>query len=158
MKFILNSSIYTLPTMNNLKLWSKASSDKCHLCGNRDRTHHCLSSCKVSLDQKRYTWRHDNLIRYIVESVDTDRYTVFSDIPGFQTPNGGSIPATMVVTTLKPDVVIVDEKLKEVKLFELTVNWESNSVKNNTYKNDKYAHLLSDITTHKPSLTAYEVG
>ena len=158
MKFILNSNIHTLPTMNNLKLWSKASSDKCHLCGNRDNTHHCLSNCKVSLDQKRYTWRHDNLIRYIVDSVDTDRFTVFSDIPGFQTPNGGSIPASMAITTLKPDVVIVDENSKKVNMFELTVNWESNSEKNNTYKSNKYAHFLSDITTHSPTITPFEVG
>ena len=116
MKFILNSNIHTLPTMNNLKLWKKASSDKCHLCKNRDSTLHCLSGCKVSLDQKRYTWRHDNLIRYIVECVDTARFTVYSDIPGFQTPNGGSIPAAMCVTLLKPDVVIVDENLKKVHM------------------------------------------
>ena len=158
MKFILNSSIHTLPTMNNLKLWSKTFSDRCHLCGNRDGTFHCLSNCKVSLDQKRYTWRHDNLIRYIVDSIDRDRFTVFSDIPGFQTPNGGSVPASMTVTTLKPDVVIVDTKQKKVDMFELTVNWESNSVKNNIYNSDKYAHFVKDITTHKASVTAFEVG
>ena len=158
MKFILNSNIHTLPTMNNLKQWKKASSDKCHLCKNRDSTLHCLSGCKVSLDQKRYTWRHDNLIRYIVECVDTARFTVYSDIPGFQTPNGGSIPAAMCVTLLKPDVVIVDEKLRKVHMFELTVNWESNCLKNNRYKMDKYAHFLTDITTYTPSITAFEVG
>jgi len=41
---------------------------------------------------------------------------------------------------------------------ELTVNWESNCVKNNIYKSDKYAHFVNDITTHKASVTAFEVG
>ena len=158
MKFILNSSIHTLPTMNNLKQWKKASSDRCHLCKNKDSTFHCLSGCKVALDQERYTWRHDNIVRYIVDCVDTDKYTVYSDLPGFRTANGGSIPATMCVTLQKPDVVIVDETKKEVHMFELTVNWESLCDKNNSYKNDKYAHFLTDITTHKPSRTAFEIG
>ena len=131
MKFILNSSIHTLPTINNLKLWNKTFSDQCGLCGNRDSTHHCLSNCKVSLNQKRYTWRHDNLIKYIVDSVDISKFSVFSDIPGFQTTNGGSLPADMAVTTLKPDVVLLDHKEKTVHLFQLTVNWKSNSKKKN---------------------------
>ena len=65
-KFILNSTIHTLPTQNNLKLWNKTSSDKCILCGNRDSTLHTLSACKHSLEGGRYTWRHDNIINYIV--------------------------------------------------------------------------------------------
>ena len=54
MKFLLNSFIHTLPTQNNLKLWNKTLSDKCHLCSNRDSTLHCLSGCSVSLTQGRY--------------------------------------------------------------------------------------------------------
>ena len=45
-----------------------------------------------------------------------------------------------------------------MNMFELTVNWESNSEKNNTYKSNKYAHFLSDITTHSPTITPFEVG
>ena len=41
MKFILNSTIHTLPTQNNLKLWGKRTSDKCKLCG----THGFYTSC-----------------------------------------------------------------------------------------------------------------
>ena len=43
-------------------------------------------------------------------------------------------------------------------MFELTVNWESNCLKNNGYKMDKYAHFLTDITTYIPSITAFDVG
>ena len=34
MKFTLNSFTNTLPTRDNLKLWGKNFSDKCHLCKN----------------------------------------------------------------------------------------------------------------------------
>ena len=64
----------------------------------------------------------------------------------------------MAVTTLKPDMVIMDHKEKTIHLFELTVNWESNSEKNNTYKSEKYPQFLKDITKYKPSLTAFELG
>ena len=32
MKFILNASINTLPTQNNLKRWNKTFTDKCTIC------------------------------------------------------------------------------------------------------------------------------
>ena len=66
--------------------------------------------------------------------------------------------ASMPVTNLKPDVVIVDTKQKKVGMFKLTLIWESNCVKNNIFKSDKYAHFVNDITTHKASLTAIYVG
>ena len=53
---------------------------------------------------------------------------------------------------------IVDDIKKEVHMFELTVNWETLCDKNNKYKNDRYAHILTDITIHTPSRTAFEVG
>ena len=65
-KFLLNSTIHTLPTMNNLKLWNKTVSDQCLLCKNRDSTLHTLNGCKIMLDQGRYTYRHDNILNYIV--------------------------------------------------------------------------------------------
>ena len=68
MKFLLNSFINTLPTQDNLKLWSKTFSDKCHLCKNKDSSLHCLNGCKIALRQGRFTWRHDNIITYIVNS------------------------------------------------------------------------------------------
>ena len=110
MKFLLNSFTNTLPTQDNLKLWGKTCSDKCHLCKNRDSTTHCLNGCTVSLNQGRF----------IVQSVDTCKYKAYSDLPGHGTSNGGSLPPSMVVTNLKPDIVIVDENKKEAKIFELT--------------------------------------
>ena len=60
-KFLLNSTIHTLPTMNNLKLWNQSVSDQCLLCKNCDSTLHTLNGCKLILDQGRYTCRHDSI-------------------------------------------------------------------------------------------------
>ena len=61
-------------------------------------------------------------LNYIVSKIDTSKYSVFSDISGYQATNGGTIPVTMTVTQLKPDLVIVNEKEKTVDIFELTVH------------------------------------
>ena len=59
MKFILNATLDTLPTNANLKQWGKSPTDKCPLpgCGVRQTTAHLLSSCRVSVDQGRMTFR-----------------------------------------------------------------------------------------------------
>ena len=64
----------------------------------------------------------------------------------------------MTITSLKPDIVIIDEESRSVMIVELTVPFETNINKRHTDKSNKYAHFLSDITTYKPSVTAFEVG
>ena len=157
-KFLLNSTIHTLPTMNNLKLWNKSVSDQCLLCKNCDSTLHTLNGCKVMLDQGRYTYRHDSILNFIVSKIDSQLYKVYCDIQGHQTTNGGTIPATMTVTALKPDIVIVNEKTKTVEIFELTVPFETNIKSRNKFKANKYAHFATDISTYKAIITAFEVG
>ena len=53
------------------------------------------------LDTQRYTWRHNNLINYIANSVDP-KFKMFSDLQGCETAGGGTIPADLCVTNLKP--------------------------------------------------------
>ena len=74
------------------------------------------------------------------------------------TSNGGTIPPNMALTTLKPDIVIVDDKNKTVDIFELTVPFEGNIKKRNLEKSNKYAHFVSDIKTYKATVIAFEVG
>ena len=64
----------------------------------------------------------------------------------------------MVVTNLKPVIVIIDDKKKEAKLFKLTCPIEHNIHKQRKYKSDKYAHFKTDIKTHKTKVCAFEVG
>ena len=58
--FAINSSIDTLPTLRNLKLWGKKMSSNCKLCGNTQTLLHVLAGCKTMLDQGRYTCRHNS--------------------------------------------------------------------------------------------------
>ena len=156
MKFLLNSFINTLPTQNNLKLWNKTFSDKCIICKNRDSTLHCLNGCKVMLNQSRYTWRHDNVLRYIHDSIDQSKVKVYSDLDGCMTENGSTIPSYLTITSLKPDLVIIDQST--VNIFELTIPFETNINARHVYKTNKYAHYLADITLLTPHLEAFEIG
>ena len=157
LKFMLNASIDTLPTPANLKRWKCTTSDKCKLCGNRGTTNHYLNCCKIMLDTQRYTWRHNNLINFIVNSVDT-KHTVFSDLPGCEAAGGGTIPADLCVTNLKPDIVIIDNEKKTLHIFELTVPLTSNIDQRHAEKSQKYAHFLTDITGYKCTVNCFEVS
>ena len=98
MKFTQNASINTLPTQDNLKLWNKSTCDKCALCGNRNSTLHTLSGCKIALNQRRYTWRHDNIVKYISDSINTTKYTVSADIEVYRNATGGTLDPALAVT------------------------------------------------------------
>ena len=65
---------------------------------------------------------------------------------------------TLVVSTLKPDVVIVDNVKKEVVIYELTSPFEKNIDRQHKNTCDKYAHLETDIKSHKTTVVAFEVG
>ena len=161
MKFILNSTLDTLPHNVNLKAWGKSPSDRCPLpgCGGRQSTCHILSTCAVSRNQGRMTWRHDNILTYFSQVVDKSKYEVYIDIPGHKTASAGTIPAEVGLVTLdRPDIVILDRKENCLHFWELTVSFETNFDFAHTTKQNKYAYLLTDVTTFKPSVTAFEIG
>ena len=86
------------------------------------------------------------------------KFTCCIDIPGYQTPNGGTLPPDCVVTTLKPDVVIIDKTNKKMDIFELTVSGESRLEISHSLKTEKYQHFVTDVTSYKTSVTAFEIG
>ena len=157
LKFLLNASIDTLPTAANLKRWKKSSSDLCKLCKRRQTTSHILNACKVSLDTGRYTWRHNCIVNYIVNSCD-EKFTVYSDLPGHTAPGGGSIPPELCVTVQKPDIVIIDKHKKSIHLFELTCPLEEHIDTRHMEKSNKYAHFVTDIAQYQCTVNAFEVS
>ena len=112
MKFILNASLDSLPTRVNLLQWGKSLTDKYTNCHSRETTNHIINCCKTYLDQGRYTWRHDNILNYIANSIDTSKCDFHIDIKDYQTSAGGTIPANFHITPLKPDIVIIDHTKK----------------------------------------------
>jgi hypothetical protein len=158
LKFLVNSVIDTLPTAANLVRWKKSSSDKCKLCRGRQTTAHCLNICKVAMETGRWTWRHNNIVNYVVSSLDTSKFTVHSDIEGHETAGGGTVPPEVTVTNLKPDITIWDKTNNKFEMFELTVPLDVNISQRNLDKSNKYAHFTTDITHIKTTVTAFEVS
>ena len=62
--FCLASTFDTLPSPTNLKKWRITTEAVCTLCS-KDvcTTAHILGVCKVSLQQGRYTFRHDTVLQ-----------------------------------------------------------------------------------------------
>ena len=75
-----------------------------------------------------------------------------------QTPAAGTLPPNIIVTNLKPDIVIIDKSKKEVNIFELTVPAEHRIKKAHALKYEKYQHFISDIKTHTVNLIPFEIG
>ena len=90
--------------------------------------------------------------------LDKQKYKCFIDLEGQQTGAGGTIPANMLVTLQKPDIVIIEQKTKAVTLFELTVPGETRLETAHTLKVDRYSHFISDIKSHTVSVIPFEVG
>ena len=62
------------------------------------------------------------------------------------------------VTPERSDIVIHDRQTKELLVFELTVPFETNISAANTRKNEKYSHLITDITSADVKLIPFEIG
>ena len=105
----------------------------------------------------KYLWRHNNTINYIFQSVDTDKFKVYADLPG-HTINGGTIPADLCITAEKPDIVIMDQKTNTLYVIELTVPFESNIEARHTEKSNKYAHFSLDIAAMNTNVVCFEIG
>ena len=64
--FVLNASINSVRTPDMLKLWGYKQSAACPLCEASPCTlHHILVNCSYALNQKRYNWRHDSVLKNI---------------------------------------------------------------------------------------------
>ena len=76
--FCLASTYDTLPSSTNLKRWRITTEAMCTLCSKDvSTTAHILGAvqilgaCKVSLQQRRYTFRHDTVMRQVIEALKT---------------------------------------------------------------------------------------
>ena len=67
-------------------------------------------------------------------------------MPGFEAPHGGTIPPHILVTNLRPNLFIVNEAEKKAIVFELTGPWDSNVARSHSFKEEKYAPLVADLS------------
>ena len=151
LKFALNAGLNTLPTLDNLKRWGKRVNDRCPFCGNIQTLLHVLSNCNVSLEQGRYTWRHNSVLKSIIDNIHPlldPSFKLFSDLPGLEAPQGGTIPPHVLVTNFKPDLFLISETKACAVIFELTCPWDSNIQRSHEFKEEKYAPLVADLSRH----------
>ena len=109
-----------------------------------------MSNCSTALTQGRYTWRHNSFLISIINLLRPylkAGFTLFSDMPGHQAPHGGTVPPHILVTASKPDIFIFNEQSSEVVVFELTCPWDSNIARSHSYKSEKYAPLIADLSS-----------
>ena len=59
-------------------------------------------------------------MHYEITKVKPDHITIFTDIPG-KDFNGGTIPADIITTGQRPDIVLISRKEKKIALLKLTV-------------------------------------
>ena len=126
------------------------------MCRRRETANHVINGCPVSLDQGRYTYRHNSVINYIVNDVDSKCtvYSICQDIWPLEMARSPQI----CVTVEKPDIVILDNHKNEIHLFELTGPSEHIIEKRHLEKNNKYAHFIQDCTDYKCTVNCFEVS
>ena len=112
------------------------------------------------LEQGRYTWRHNNVLnllyKFMKEAFD-DTYTVFADLPEI---GHCTIPPHVILTSQRPDIVILSETKKDIVIVELSVPFEMNIETRHVQKCNKYAPLVNDIVNqgYNCQLICLEVG
>ena len=125
--FTLRAGTDTLPTPLNLKRWKYKADARCTLCCNTNPTvHHILSNCPVSLNQGRFTWRHDCALAAIQKGIQAHlppEISLIADLPGSRACEHpvSAIPDRILVTSARPDIVLITESEKKIDLLELTI-------------------------------------
>ena len=69
LKFLLNSTLNTLPTADNLRRWGVTTDGICSLCGLTENLKHVLCGCSYSLNQGRYKWRHNKVLQTLFDTI-----------------------------------------------------------------------------------------
>ena len=166
LSFAVRSAIDYLPTLKTWRLGEKETTlNVLKLCGNHETLLHVLNNCSTSLNQGRYTWRHNSILRHTLTTIkgligsENNDITIFSDLAGFTTTRG-TLPVNVIVSKLKPDMVIYNRHENSIHLVELTVPFETNINKAHDRKLKKYLDLVSDIADNGfiCDLTCFEVG
>ena len=73
-----------------------------------------------------------------------DNCEILADLPGMD-QNGSTIPPDILLTTSRPDLVILNREDKKIFLLELTCSFESNVDSANITKTLKYTQIKQDI-------------
>eukprot|EP00744_Colponema_vietnamica_P001229 GILI01002063.1.p1 GENE.GILI01002063.1~~GILI01002063.1.p1 ORF type:complete len:653 (+),score=62.22 GILI01002063.1:377-2335(+) len=142
----------------------------CPLCKNKQQDlYHILNGCQKALELGRYTYRHNKVLRLIVERLKlahADKpHLLYADLDGWRAEFPTKIPEELK-GTYKPDILLevnVDNGI-ELVIIELSCPFElqANLQYRHGMKVNKYQPFVEGITTTKKyskvSLHCIEVG
>ena len=162
LKFSLNAVQDTLPHNDSLSRWRKKEglSSNCKLCGGKQTLLHVLNNCPRALNLRRYNERHDKVLEGIANFITDnlpENYKILADLPGSQ---AYLFPPHIATTDVRPDIVVWNDNIREVWVFELTVCFETGIDEAHNRKMVRYSDLMEMITAASwdGSLVTLEVG
>ena len=156
LKFAQNASIDTLPTNGNLHTWGKKTRDTCTLCGaHRQSLLHVLNHCQVAMDLRRYSERHDEVLKVFGDAIKASLQPDFSVTINLPMQNY-RFPHHITPTNMRP---WWNDVQRELWLFELTISYDSLLAEARERKRAKYQDLVEAgrAAGYKTELTV-EVG
>ena len=121
----------TLPTQSNLTKWGISSSSDCSFCLSPETLLHIVAGCKSYLDQGRFTWRHDSVLKFIANSLTAVNGKLYSDLPEYLNPS------IIIGDKFRPDLLFILPS-NHLYILELTIGYESNLSSNSLRKKTKY--------------------
>src|SRR6266516_2353160 len=147
-----------LPTLHNLKLWNRSSTNLCTRCGGDQTNKHVLSNCSSPDALAQYTDRHnlilEIIVKWIVPQLKSD-HTLYSDL---RVP--GARPVCDIFNGYRPDLAIVSST--KIVVGELIVCHETNLQRSRDYKLQKYSQLAaakaSEFKRHEVLVHTIEVS
>ena len=114
----------------NLQKWKQNDSPNCLLCNKKETQLHLFNNCEAVL--KRYEWRHNSIIKTIMNNLKTFRsedFKIYADINGFESTNAlfkSSRPSepSAEMYRQRADIAILGKR--RIIIIELTCPFETN--------------------------------
>ena len=129
----------TLANKKNLYMWKLATTPDCPFCLQSESLLHVVAGCKSYLEQGRYTWRHNTVLKFLAQTLPSLQPSkLFVDLPGYLSPS------ILTGESLRPDMLLSIED-KCLYIIELTVGFETNLERNAERKEIKYRPLLKQF-------------
>ena len=76
--------IFSLNNNSNLARWKIRNSPNCDLCGKTQTQIHALNNCIGAINDGRYKWRHDSILKTILCYIcSSNEYQVFANVEGY---------------------------------------------------------------------------
>ncbi len=113
-----------------------------------------FNNCDALLNAGCYKWKHDSVLREIVDSIPRRNWKVVADLPGFTY----ALPF-QADSAWRPDIVLTSDD-HHVHMIELTVPFEQNMTAAHDRKMTKYHKLVENARDAGfiPTLWCVEIG